>query len=61
MEFLRDRRRRRDIRTGRWVVEYLVCWENCGAESDTWEPKASLERDVPAIVRAFEEGLLSGS
>jgi len=58
VERLLDRRQRRKSRRGRPAVEYLVRWENHGPENDTWEPRTSLIRDVPDIVREFDTASL---
>ncbi len=34
-------------------VELLVRWEGFDEDSDTWEPIASLYKDVPAMVKDF--------
>ncbi|KAI3327466.1 hypothetical protein F4824DRAFT_484708 [Ustulina deusta] len=54
-----DRRLRRKGRRGRPAIEYLVRWENHGPENDTWEPRKSLKRDVPDMVREFDAAFLS--
>jgi hypothetical protein len=59
VERLMDRRLRRKGRRGRPAIEYRVRWENHGPENDTWEPRKSLKRDVPDMVREFDAAFLS--
>ena len=59
VECLLDRRQRRKGRRGRPAIEYRVRWENHGPENDTWEPRNSLKRDVPDMVREFDTAFLS--
>lgn len=54
IDCLRARRVGWDDRTGRWGEFVLVRWENYGPDSDTWEPRESLERDVPDMLHEFE-------
>ena len=59
VERLLDRRLRQKRGRGRPAIEYLVRWENHGPEHDTWEPRKSLIRHVPDMVREFDTAYLS--
>jgi hypothetical protein len=39
-------------------VEYLVKWENCSSEQNSWEPESSMEH-CQETVREFEQSLAS--
>lgn len=43
-----------DRRKVKGRVEYLVKWKGYKSSENTWEPRASLVKQVPAIVREFD-------